>query len=1002
MFGTDSRGNPHTGFIGRSNADFKTIPTGPVVLSLRVSQLPASAIIVKIGGDQVEDAEVIETIADRIEYRYFGLAKGSTGRLGPANIASGDGSDDENTNVLETYARNVITEVYNNQVIEIVDRPYFEDICIAPCVRTLDDPSAFTTVHEMSSLVDASRSVIMGEPGSGKTHALRKLELDLVRQYPMLVIPIYISLSSFAGRAQRDSLYTFEQHVNDELRIVGCESIDVLLQIRDRLILLLLDGWDEMWSEEPRREVKRYLARVQHHCIVATRPEDLRTLPFRDRYVMEPLSTGRMREFLRLRIEQEDRVDELMDWIRANSSILKLAENPLNLSIIGIVFKEEGSVPNLTKTKLHARAFDVIFGQHYKANPYEGFMVNGADVTSKIVLLLQWLAYETVMNKEGRFFTSEQLHKVAQRVLGFVPTNLSRDLAGRLGIIRDRCHGRFEFFHPWYQEFLAAKHVKESSDTVYEMIETLDKSQFASCLPYVVGLLSAEEAVQLMTKVTIHDASNYCRAISEGGFSDAAMRKLLLAVTEWAENCSPRIPVRLGLSRALAETGPSALGALYSIARDASKSDYMRRSALEAIARLETEPTKFGRLLLELLPSSSNGLLWHTTEHIGNRRLSEAKELLLTHSASSDPITAGDSMWALRQLGVRAKDEISDLADGLCRCLVCDDDHIQGHALRTIGRLKIQEAIPTLWDYLRHENAKYRWIVPEAASLIGGKDAMNLLDEALLDKDSSVVASAIRGIGEIQDVVPQDTVEKVRHHVNSSRPVKFLDQTLGSVARTILAKLKRKGMPGKLARFYVVRHCKTEWNLQGRLQGKRDLPLCAEGVTEARRNVRVIENLGINRIYCSNTRRAQETADIYARHLEVPVHTSPRLREINHGVWEEHYFEELQADESLGYADWMQDPAAFKIPGSAESITSAQQRICEQIRDIAQSFRDETVLIVSHKHIMAALMCAVQKNPLTDFSSLINESVKPCLLPPNAVADICRKEIAGPTASESI
>jgi len=458
----------------------------------------------------------------------------------------------------------------------------------------------------------------------------------------------------------------------------------------------------------------------------------------------------------------------------------------------------------------------------------------------------------------------------------------------------------------------------------------------------------------------------------------------------------------LELSRALAETGLSALSALYPIARDVNLSDYSRRAALEAVALVEPDQGELDGLLLELLPDCSGGLLWHVMEHIGTRRISADRELLQTYACGSDPITAGDSIWALKQLGVRPITEISsDLVDGLCKCLVSDDDHVQGHALRTTGRLKIREVVPILLEHIRRKDAKYRWIVPQAASLIGGKDAVNLLNEALFDKDKRVVASAIRGVGELQEVLPQNTIERIRYYENDYTTLEFFDETLGSLARSTLAKLKRKGMPGKLARLFIVRHCKTKWNLDGKLQGKRDLPLCAAGISEARENIAKIKNLGISRIYCSNTRRARETAEIYAKHIGVPVHTSPRLREIDHGDWEGYSIKNLLANKPSGYVEWMKGPVAFDIPGSTESITSAQQRILEEVRDIAQSFRDETVLIVSHKHIIATLMCALRKVPLKEFSRMIDESVVPRSLSAGAMTDICREVTGACTEAES-
>ena len=113
---------------------------------------------------------------------------------------------------------------------------------------------------------------------------------------------------------------------------------------------------------------------------------------------------------------------------------------------------------------------------------------------------------------------------------------------------------------------------------------------------------------------------------------------------------------------------------------------------------------------------------------------------------------------------------------------------------------------------------------------------------------------------------------------------------------------------------------------------------------------------------------------------------------MDHESWEEEYIDRLLEDNSSGYAEWLRNPSRFGIPGSHESITSAQQRILEEVRDIALWFRNESVLVVSHKHILAALVCAIEAIPLTSFASVIEESIEPRLLSPASVARICKEQ----------
>lgn len=100
------------------------------------------------------------------------------------------------------------------------------------------------------------------------------------------------------------------------------------------------------------------------------------------------------------------------------------------------------------------------------------------------------------------------------------------------------------------------------------------------------------------------------------------------------------------------------------------------------------------------------------------------------------------------------------------------------------------------------------------------------------------------------------------------------------------------------------------------------------------------------------------------------------------------------------YAQWLHDPGLISIPNSGESVSSAQQRITEAIRDVALSFRGETVLVVGHKHINAILLCAVLGEPLTEFGRMIVEETVPRLLPSERIEMLCARSEGGATGRD--
>ena len=202
-----------------------------------------------------------------------------------------------------------------------------------------------------------------------------------------------------------------------------------------------------------------------------------------------------------------------------------------------------------------------------------------------------------------------------------------------------------------------------------------------------------------------------------------------------------------------------------------------------------------------------------------------------------------------------------------------------------------------------------------------------------------------------------------------------------------------------LPTIYLARHCKTAWNSEGRVQGTIDIELSPEGTHDAELNLPAIRELGIQQIICSTAKRAMQTATIYAQGLGVPLQSSHRYRELDHGEWEGQRIEYLLSHPNSLYERWMKDPGAVLIPGSSETAFAVQQRILEGLRNISSTYRGKTVLLVGHKHILALLSCALKKYPLSQFKNEIIESTLPYQVSIERVQfDVPVSQLARPSA----
>ena len=184
------------------------------------------------------------------------------------------------------------------------------------------------------------------------------------------------------------------------------------------------------------------------------------------------------------------------------------------------------------------------------------------------------------------------------------------------------------------------------------------------------------------------------------------------------------------------------------------------------------------------------------------------------------------------------------------------------------------------------------------------------------------------------------------------------------------------------AKIYLGRHCKTAWNLEGRLIGTTDLPLCEVGWAEIEETLPIIESLNFDRIVTSPLKRAHDTSKSYADKIGIPLDIHQDLRELDHGDWNSQKYDDLLADPESDFSKWwLGGDTSIPIPNGPETLEEVQQRIVRTIREIALKYPGEKVLVVMHKHIRSLLTCYLLGVDISNFRANINETVEPLELP---------------------
>jgi broad specificity phosphatase PhoE len=155
--------------------------------------------------------------------------------------------------------------------------------------------------------------------------------------------------------------------------------------------------------------------------------------------------------------------------------------------------------------------------------------------------------------------------------------------------------------------------------------------------------------------------------------------------------------------------------------------------------------------------------------------------------------------------------------------------------------------------------------------------------------------------------------------------------------------------------FDIIRHARTQWNDEHRIQGQTDIPLSDEGRIQVRRWTKRFPEATFDRMLVSDLTRAKETADILNEVIGAPNAMDPRLREQDWGKWAGFKVKELGRRFPQELQEQIDRGWEFCPPGG-ESRTQVLTRALSCFSDVARRYPGERILVVTHGGIIKNLL----------------------------------------------
>lgn len=147
-----------------------------------------------------------------------------------------------------------------------------------------------------------------------------------------------------------------------------------------------------------------------------------------------------------------------------------------------------------------------------------------------------------------------------------------------------------------------------------------------------------------------------------------------------------------------------------------------------------------------------------------------------------------------------------------------------------------------------------------------------------------------------------------------------------------------------MTNVYFLRHGEMDWNLEGRTQGRTDIPLNRNGELQAKESGAALKDKKIDLIITSPLKRAKKTAEIVQEQLNVDLIEREAFIELSFGD-----------AEGMTLAEKL-ERFPDRIYPNSEDGASIERRFLTGLAEIHDKYHNQNVVVVSHGAFINAIL----------------------------------------------
>ncbi|MCH5585610.1 histidine phosphatase family protein [Shimazuella sp. AN120528] len=156
--------------------------------------------------------------------------------------------------------------------------------------------------------------------------------------------------------------------------------------------------------------------------------------------------------------------------------------------------------------------------------------------------------------------------------------------------------------------------------------------------------------------------------------------------------------------------------------------------------------------------------------------------------------------------------------------------------------------------------------------------------------------------------------------------------------------------------LFFVRSGETEWDIEQRMQGRKDSLLTSVGIEQAKTLAQRLEHIHFHAIYSSESKRACDTASYILHNRKIKLKRTTDLMEMSFGDWEGRTLSDIQLNYPDEYHLFWKKPNEYEAKESkGETFIDVQERVIPFVQIIVERHVGETILLVTDTCVIKTL-----------------------------------------------